>query len=79
MSETTKKSGKAYLIFSIVFIIAAIVTLIPYKNIDDACLFGYKAVCAFTPISTVILLVFAVIFFIIFNKKRKDWGNFLIT
>ena len=71
MTETNKKSGKAYLILSIVFIIAAIVTLIPYKNIDDACLFGYKAICAFTPISTLILIVFGVIFFIIFNKRRK--------
>jgi len=71
LTDSEKKGGMAYLIIAVLFVLAAIITLVPYKNIDDACLFGYKALCAFTPISTLILLVFAVIFYIVFRNKRK--------
>jgi hypothetical protein len=36
--------------------IAAIMTTIPETTSSKACLIGYKAICSFTPISTIILI-----------------------
>jgi hypothetical protein len=43
-------------IFAIVEFILAIVTMIPSAAASKASLLGYKALCSFTPISTVMLL-----------------------
>jgi hypothetical protein len=37
--------------------VAAVKTAFPSESASKACLLGYKAVCSFTPISTVILVV----------------------
>ena len=60
MEQTNKKGGSLYLIISVLCFIGAIITFIPYKNIDDECMFGYKALCAFTPISSLVLIVVGV-------------------
>jgi hypothetical protein len=72
MTEETKKSGKSLLILAVIFIILGLITLIPYANIDDACYLGYKALCAFTPISTLILFIAAVFFLFLRNMKRVN-------
>jgi hypothetical protein len=69
MTEVVKKSNKFLTALSIIFIIAGLVTLLPYKNIDDDCFLGYKALCAFTPISTVILFIVGAFFW--FFRKRE--------
>jgi hypothetical protein len=44
--------------------IAAVKTVIPNSNASKPCLIGYKATCSFTPISTVILILAAIITFV---------------
>lgn len=48
--------------------IAAIKTVIPNADASKPCLLGYKAACSFTPISTVILIIAAVIVFLVANQ-----------
>ncbi len=49
--------GKKALALGAILIILAIATLVPNAGASKACMLGYKAVCSFTPASTVILLV----------------------
>ncbi len=68
MEQTNKKGGSVYLIIAVMCFISAIITLVPFKNIDDECLLGYKALCAFTPISTLILIVVGI--FLMYMRKK---------
>jgi len=53
------KKSPTHLIFTTVHSSLAIVTLIPLASASKASLLGYKALCSFTPISTIILLALA--------------------
>ena len=52
----TNKKISTHTIIAIVEFSLAILTLIPREAASKVCLLGYKALCSFTPISTVILL-----------------------
>jgi hypothetical protein len=49
----------------IILSIAAVKTVIPNEKASKPCLLGYKAACSFTPISTVILLIAAIVTFVV--------------
>ena len=53
------KKSPTHLIFTGVHFSLAIVTLIPLASASKASLLGYKALCSFSPISTIILLALA--------------------
>jgi hypothetical protein len=72
LEETKKKKGGAFLWLAILSFVAAIVTFIPFKNIDDECMLGYKALCAFTPVSSLVLIVVGILFLLIRNHKNKN-------
>jgi hypothetical protein len=72
LEETTKKKGGALLWLAILSFVAAIVTFFPYKNIDDECMLGYKAICAFTPVSSLVLIVLGVLFLMIRSRMNKS-------
>lgn len=72
MDQTKVRSGKPCLITAMILFIGAIVTLIPFSNIDDSCFLGYKALCAFTPISTIILIAAGIVVLIIRSKRMKS-------
>lgn len=72
MEETTKKKGGALLWLAILFFISGIITFLPYKNIDDECMLGYKALCAFTPVSSLIMIAIGVLFLVIKAKLNKS-------
>jgi hypothetical protein len=52
----TNKKVPVHLIFTSVYFVLAVVTLIPMETASKASLLGYKALCSFSPISAVILL-----------------------
>ena len=52
-------------------VVSAIKTVIPNDEVSKACVLGYKAACSFTPISTAILTIAAVTFFVV--AKRLMW------
>ena len=57
-----KKKKKGYgvlLILTLMMTISGLVTLIPDSEASKDCMIGYKAHCTFTPISTVLCLLFA--------------------
>jgi len=54
-----RKNLSTHLIFTIVHTSLAIVTLIPLGSASKPCYLDYKALCSFSPISTVILLALA--------------------
>jgi len=71
LAETTKKSGGIFLWLAILSFVSGIITFLPYKNIDDECMLGYKALCAFTPVSSLILFVLGAFFLFLRSKARK--------
>jgi len=52
----------------VILIIAAVKTVIPNAGASKPCLLGYKAACSFTPISTIILVLAAIIIFLVANR-----------
>lgn len=64
---TTKT--KVYIVIA-VWILAAIKTIIPFPYVSKACMLGYKAGCSFAPISTVMLLIGAVITYVVAKRKN---------
>ncbi len=59
MAKTNRKGYMVLLILTIVFVLAAISTVIPQTSAEEPCKFGYKAHCSFTPISTLICFALA--------------------
>jgi hypothetical protein len=55
----TNKKSPVHIIFTCVHITLALVTLIPIASASKECLLGYKALCSFSPISTIGLLALA--------------------
>jgi hypothetical protein len=68
MAESNGKAKIVFMVLAIISFISAVLTLLPYKNIDDECFLGYKAMCAITPVSTLILIVMGIAF-LYFRKK----------
>jgi hypothetical protein len=56
-----------YIAIAIV-LIAAVKTTLPEAKASKPCLLGYKALCSFTPISTIILAAAAVVLFYFSGK-----------
>jgi hypothetical protein len=56
---------------AILMVVAALFTLLPYPGASKANLLGYKSLCAFVPLSTLILLGVAG-FVRIFRDTRKS-------
>ncbi len=56
-----------YIAIAIV-IIAAVKTALPEAKASKPCLLGYRALCSFTPISTIILAAVAVVLFYFSGK-----------
>ncbi len=65
----TKKKSSVHLIFTIVHFSLAIVTLIPLASASKVSLLGYKALCSFSPISTLGLLALAGLHIVLHNWK----------
>lgn len=63
------KKSPTHLIFTAVYFSLAVVTLIPLASASKASLLGYKALCSFTPISTIGLILLAGLH--IFLHKRS--------
>ena len=53
------KKSPTHLIFTAVHLSLAIITLIPLASVSKASLLGYKSLCSFSPISTIILFALA--------------------
>jgi len=47
----------------VILIIAAVKTALPEAKASKPCMLGYKALCSFTPISTIILIAAAIAVF----------------
>ncbi len=67
-NDIVKKPNLLLTILSILCILGAVITLIPCINIENACMLGYKAVCAFTPVSTIILIIAGIVLWILRKK-----------
>jgi hypothetical protein len=52
----------------VIVLIAAVKTALPEAKASKPCLLGYKALCSFTPISTIILAAVAVVLFYFSGK-----------
>jgi hypothetical protein len=51
--------------------VSAVITVIPDSAASKMCMLGYKAHCSFAPISTIILVIMAVVFGLIFVRVYR--------
>ena len=56
MKKIPEKFRPLIRLFSILFAIAGLLTLIPFPGASEPSIIGYKALCPFTPVSTLISL-----------------------
>ena len=52
----SNKKVPVHLIFTSIYFVLAVVVMIPMETASKASLLGYKALCSFSPISSIILL-----------------------
>jgi hypothetical protein len=52
----TNKRVPVHLIFTSIYFVLAVVTLVPMETASKVSLLGYKALCSFSPISAIILM-----------------------
>ena len=64
-----KKKSLVHLIFAVVELSLAVVTLIPMASASKASFLGYKALCSFSPISTIGLLALAGLHILLHNRE----------
>ena len=63
-----------HMVFTVVYVLLAAVTSIPMETASKACLLGYKSLCSFVPISTLILLALAGLH-IYLHSRRPEAGK----
>ena len=56
----TMKKRKILGVVSVVLAILGVLTMLPFGLAGDVSMFGYKALCSFVPISTILLLYAAI-------------------
>jgi len=60
---------KVYIVI-VAWILAAVKTIIPFPWVSKACMLGYKSGCSFAPVSTVMLVAFALITYVVAKRKN---------
>ena len=63
----TKKSP-THLIFAIVHFVMAVLTLMPMASASKVSRLGYKALCSFSPIGTIILITLSFLHFMTYKN-----------
>lgn len=71
MKSKNTSTNILFVVLSALLFLAAIIALVPYSGTDDKCIFGYYALCPFSPWSSLILIVLSVILFY-FRKKETN-------
>jgi hypothetical protein len=61
MNKTKTKAYIAFLVLSSIFALAAAATLLPWPSARWANILGYKSLCPFAPISTMLCAILALI------------------
>jgi len=64
----TNKKLPVHIIFVMVYVVLALVTLLPADIVSKSSLLGYKSLCSFSPVSTIILIALAGLH-IVLNKR----------
>jgi hypothetical protein len=54
-------------LLALIFLVAAIVTILPFPRAKKRSLLGYKSLCPFSPVSTLVLLMSSGIVWLIGN------------
>lgn len=54
-----KTGYKVFMIITIVLTVSGLITLLPYGSASEKSMMGYKALCSFAPLSTLICFVLA--------------------
>jgi len=57
----TGRKISTHMIFTGVYFLLALLTLLPLATASKPCLLGYEALCSFSPISTIILLALGIL------------------
>jgi hypothetical protein len=58
-------------LWSIILVVLALITIMPIPGAELNNMFGYHSICAFTPYSTLILLVAGATVYFLKNRKEK--------
>ena len=68
---TTDRMSKLLLMTSVILAIAGLMTLVPWAGANKLNILGYKSLCTFAPVSTLIMLFVSNTLYGIRKKKFK--------
>jgi hypothetical protein len=72
MKKKKKPGYYTMLTLAILFVLGAVLTILPVSYAYKDCLLGYKAHCTFTPISTVACIIIAVLIYMVMNRNFTE-------
>ena len=67
-----KKGYGVLLVITIVFTVAGVATVIPASSASRECVMGYRAFCAYTPVSTATCLILAALACVVRRREFRD-------
>jgi hypothetical protein len=69
------KKVPTHVVFIVIYVLGAIVTLLPTGTASKDCLLGYNALCSFTPISTAVFVALAGLHIFLHLRKPAPKGR----
>lgn len=70
--KNNKNNNFTLRLISIFIMVSAFITIIPYTGSSEASILGYRAICPFTPISTVIVFYVGITVHRYLSEKNKQ-------
>ncbi len=71
MSQRKQPGYTILILLTVLIVVLAILTMIPFDSASKVSFMGYKALCSFTPISSLLLILLAGVVCKIRSKKFK--------
>ena len=72
MKRKKKPGYYTLLALTILFVLGAVLTVMPISYAYKECMLGYKAHCTLTPISTILCVIFAAITWMVMNRSFTE-------
>ena len=72
MKKKKKPGYYTLLSLAILFVLGAVLTIMPISYAYRECMLGYKAHCTLTPVSTILCVIFAVVAFVVGQRSFTE-------
>lgn len=72
MEKIVRKENLFHWLFATLYLLGAVLTVLPNDGASKECRLGYKALCSFTPFGTLILIALLALHIYLAVKKSRS-------